>query len=316
MTVDPADDCTFWYTQELYNTSGGHTWDTFIASVKFPNCAANDFTLALSPATLNLGIGATNTYTVTTTSAVGTAETIALVVQDLPAGVTAAFNPPTVSAGSPSKLTLTAAATAPASPSTTFTVIGKATSAVHAAKAAVSVTTCKPLTACPSPDNCGTLSDGCGGTVTCGPACAAPKTCGGGGTPNVCGCAGAKTCPAGMTCGTAPDGCGGMVTCGTCGAGQTCVNNACVAGPGGDAGPGNDAGFGHDGGVKGDAGSAGGDDGGAGNGDTGGNSGGCGCRAAGAPEAPSRGAIAFAVVGLAAALRLRRRRRGESADQF
>jgi len=313
MTVDPIDDCTFWYTQELYNSSGTHTWDTFIASVKFPNCAANDFTLALAPATQNLGIGASNTYTVTTTSAVGTAETITLVVQDLPAGVTAAFNPPTVAAGSPSKLTLTAAATAPASASTTFTVIGKATSAVHAAKAAVAVTTCKPLTACPSPDNCGTLSDGCGGTVTCGPACTAPKTCGGGGTPNVCGCAGAKTCPAGMTCGTAPDGCGGMVACGTCGAGQTCANNACVTGPGADAGPsGTDAGVGHDGGGVGhDAGGAGGD-GGGGNGDTGGNSGGCGCRTAGAPETPSHGAIAFSILGLAAALRLRRRR-GHSA---
>jgi hypothetical protein len=75
MTVDPTDDCTFWYTQELYNTGGGRTWDTFIASVKFPSCAANDFTIALAPATLNLGIGASNTYTVSTTSAVGTAET-------------------------------------------------------------------------------------------------------------------------------------------------------------------------------------------------------------------------------------------------
>jgi hypothetical protein len=34
--------------------------------------------------------------------------------------------------------------------------------------------------------NCGAISDGCGGTLTCG-ACSAPQTCGGGGVANVCG---------------------------------------------------------------------------------------------------------------------------------
>jgi hypothetical protein len=34
--------------------------------------------------------------------------------------------------------------------------------------------------------NCGTISDGCGGTLTCG-TCTSPQTCGGGGTANVCG---------------------------------------------------------------------------------------------------------------------------------
>lgn len=34
--------------------------------------------------------------------------------------------------------------------------------------------------------NCGAIADGCGGTLECG-GCAAPETCGGGGTDNVCG---------------------------------------------------------------------------------------------------------------------------------
>src|SRR5262249_5879057 len=34
--------------------------------------------------------------------------------------------------------------------------------------------------------NCGSVSDGCGGTLNCG-SCASPQTCGGGGTPNTCG---------------------------------------------------------------------------------------------------------------------------------
>lgn len=34
MSVDPADDCTFWYTQEYY-TKTGYTWDTRVGSFKF-----------------------------------------------------------------------------------------------------------------------------------------------------------------------------------------------------------------------------------------------------------------------------------------
>lgn len=38
MSVDPADDCTFWYTQEYYSTTVGVDWKTRIASFKFPSC--------------------------------------------------------------------------------------------------------------------------------------------------------------------------------------------------------------------------------------------------------------------------------------
>lgn len=37
MSVDPSDDCTFWYTQE-YNNSGAWAWSTRIGSFKFPSC--------------------------------------------------------------------------------------------------------------------------------------------------------------------------------------------------------------------------------------------------------------------------------------
>ncbi len=91
---------------------------------------------------------------------------------------------------------------------------------------------CTQLTKCPAGDNCGTISDGCGGTLTCG-TCTAPQTCGGGtpSNPNVCGCTPIKSCPAGDNCGTISDGCGGTLNCGTCTAPQTCgspINpNAC-----------------------------------------------------------------------------------------
>src|SRR6059058_3870156 len=39
MSVDPADGCTFWYTNE-YLTAGDSHWHTRIASFKFLSCAA------------------------------------------------------------------------------------------------------------------------------------------------------------------------------------------------------------------------------------------------------------------------------------
>jgi Divergent InlB B-repeat domain/PASTA domain len=38
MTVDPTDDCTFWYTQEYYATTGQFNWRTRIGDFKFPSC--------------------------------------------------------------------------------------------------------------------------------------------------------------------------------------------------------------------------------------------------------------------------------------
>lgn len=70
--------------------------------------------------------------------------------------------------------------------------------------------------------SCGLMDDGCGGTVDCG-GCTDLSTCGGGGTPNVCGCA-PRTCEqiGGATqtaCGvTVSDRCGGEIAggCGGC----------------------------------------------------------------------------------------------------
>jgi hypothetical protein len=38
MTIDPADDCTFWYTNEYYAATG-YNWQTRIGSFKFPACS-------------------------------------------------------------------------------------------------------------------------------------------------------------------------------------------------------------------------------------------------------------------------------------
>ncbi len=81
---------------------------------------------------------------------------------------------------------------------------------------------CTPITTCAAGQNCGTISNGCGGTVSCGPACTGPQTCGGGGTANVCGCTPITACAPGQNCGTIPNGCGGTVTCGSCSGTDSC----------------------------------------------------------------------------------------------
>jgi len=107
---------------------------------------------------------------------------------------------------------------------------------------------CTPRTCASVGANCGPVSDGCGGLLTCG-ACAAGQTCGGGGRPSVCGVGGAvdgggacvpRTCAGvGANCGPVSDGCGGLLTCGACAAGQTCGGggrpSVCGSG-GGDGG--------------------------------------------------------------------------------
>jgi MYXO-CTERM domain-containing protein len=287
MTVDPNDDCTFWYTTEFYKTTGTATWDTQIASVKFPTCAANDFTAALDPPNQNLEQKKSVTFKVNTTKAAGTPEQIVLNIQDLPAGVTAAFAPATVNAGDSSTLTLTATDTTPIAPATAFLVIGKAPSAVHAAGAQVTIVTCQPSKTCTNGNTCDQGPDGCGGTISCG-TCAAPQTCGGRGTPGKCGCNTPTTCQAeGAQCGPLDDKCGGTLDCGTCPGGGQCVANKCVGGTGGTSG------------ANGDAGTGNGD-----NGDNTTTTTGCGCR-----TVPTGGESAGGLALLGAALVLVRRRR-------
>lgn len=77
---------------------------------------------------------------------------------------------------------------------------------------------------------CGITKNNCGQNVDCGSAaCIAPKTCGGGGAANSCGCAPASPCD-GVSCGSLSDSCGTSVSCGCTGA-QTCVAGRCSCTP-------------------------------------------------------------------------------------
>jgi hypothetical protein len=84
------------------------------------------------------------------------------------------------------------------------------------------VAACSPRT-CPQLGiGCGSVGDGCGGTLQCG-TCPGGQTCGGGGITGICGTCTPKTCTGlGINCGSASDGCGGSLQCGFCPGGQTC----------------------------------------------------------------------------------------------
>jgi|SRR5579871_575637 len=44
MSIDPSDDCTFWFTTQYIPTTGAH-WSTRIANFSFPNCSSTGYTL-------------------------------------------------------------------------------------------------------------------------------------------------------------------------------------------------------------------------------------------------------------------------------
>ncbi|MFH0900402.1 MAG: SUMF1/EgtB/PvdO family nonheme iron enzyme [Pseudomonadota bacterium] len=88
--------------------------------------------------------------------------------------------------------------------------------------AATDGTVCVPITCAGAGKDCGTVNDGCGGSIDCG-ACQYPDLCGGSGKANVCGCAPTDDCTTyGWECGTFIDSCQDTVDCGDCDQPETC----------------------------------------------------------------------------------------------
>ncbi len=82
MSIDPSDDCTFWYTNEYYDSQANGSisnWQTRIGSFKFPSCtsAANQTITFTSTAPAAAVIGGA-TYNVTATASSGL--TVALTI--------------------------------------------------------------------------------------------------------------------------------------------------------------------------------------------------------------------------------------------
>jgi ASPM-SPD-2-Hydin domain-containing protein/HYDIN/CFA65/VesB family protein len=61
MSVDPVDDCTFWYTNEYFPANGSRNWHTRVASFNFPSCSNAIPLVTLTPASLTFNSQMVNT---------------------------------------------------------------------------------------------------------------------------------------------------------------------------------------------------------------------------------------------------------------
>ena len=106
-----------------------------------PNVVLNDFTIAASPAEVEVPVGGSAMVTITLTKTTGMAESVALTSPSPPTGLTASFAPASVnSAAGTSTLTVSAAPTLTAGTSLMLTVKGTGSAASETATVAVTVT--------------------------------------------------------------------------------------------------------------------------------------------------------------------------------
>src|SRR5205807_1299552 len=75
MSIDPADDCTFWYTNEYLTTNGSFNWKTRIGSFKFTSCGRPGSSLSATTLISSLNpsaLGQAVTFTATVKPVSGT----------------------------------------------------------------------------------------------------------------------------------------------------------------------------------------------------------------------------------------------------
>jgi len=138
LNIDPTDDCTFWLTHEYYAsvTPSKNVWSTRVGSFVLPGCAAFILT---QPDPESVAQGASMTYTITTATTAGAAQSVALSATGLPAGVTATFAPASVQSGGTTQVTLTADATATLG-AASYQVVGTGATSMSMASVALTVT--------------------------------------------------------------------------------------------------------------------------------------------------------------------------------
>jgi hypothetical protein len=93
LSVDPSDDCTFWFTGE-FNTAS--QWSTRIATFKFAACGGPptpNFSLSCSPSSVTAQQGSSGGSTCTVASTNGFNSAVSLSCTGLPAGASCAYVP-------------------------------------------------------------------------------------------------------------------------------------------------------------------------------------------------------------------------------
>jgi hypothetical protein len=93
LSVDPVDDCTFWFTSEYLKANGTFNWSTRIGTFKLAGCGTPDFAVAATPASQTVSPGSPTTYNVAVTPTGGFNGSVSLTSTGLPAGAVGTFSP-------------------------------------------------------------------------------------------------------------------------------------------------------------------------------------------------------------------------------
>ena len=124
MSVDPVDDCTFWFTSEYMPTTGGAPWKTRIGSFKFPSCGVTPTATPTSTSTSTSTPTSTSTSTPTPTSTSTRTSTPTSTSTPTPTSTSTSTSTPTPTATS----TPTSTSTRTPTPTTTPTLASTSTS--------------------------------------------------------------------------------------------------------------------------------------------------------------------------------------------
>ena len=139
LSVDPSDDCTFWYTNEYLVSNGAFNWHTRVGTFKVAGCgttASPDFTVSATPPSETVTAGSPASYTVSAVPSNGYTGTVAWRVSGLPTGASGTFNPTSTAQGASSALDVTTGSSTPAG---SYTVTISGTDGTHTHTAQVSL---------------------------------------------------------------------------------------------------------------------------------------------------------------------------------
>jgi hypothetical protein len=144
LTVDPSDDCTFWYTNEYIPSNGAFNWRTRVGSFKFGSCGGSgDFSISASPSSMNVVQGSSGTSSISTAVTSGSAGTVNLSASVTPTGPSVSVSPASVTAGGSATLTVTVGSSI-ATGIYTVTISGVEGSNAHSTTVSVNVTAATP----------------------------------------------------------------------------------------------------------------------------------------------------------------------------
>ena len=145
ISIDPSDDCTFFYTNEYLPSDGSFNWHTRVGSFKFTSCGSTtpDFSLSASPFSQTVIQGRSATYTVTVTPLNGYNKTVNLSVSSgCPTGSTCSVSPSSV--GPPYNSATLTVQTSSTTPGGTYSITIKGTDGTLTHTTSVSLTVVVP----------------------------------------------------------------------------------------------------------------------------------------------------------------------------